>query len=278
MIHKGKKFEADIKALKELRAKQKKNPSKYEKAYIALRDRLADKYEVSVRAVQLWLKKRNPAIRKTRNDSGKERVKLSGKAKTMLHDAVSSGKNKKEALKLVVNNTGKNISKYKADKILKSEAEQKKAEAKPALYGQDFKEFLEAHFRLDLIPEGKNLILKIGKLKFPVTPEDIKDIQMILTNAYNRAQFAADKKLKLDRTYLRRVKTWHLFEQLLDMAIERVDSKTFNSLTLAVQRLELDPSKFSNPNFETLEAACRELKPDITFDEVFALVEKHSKE
>lgn len=278
MINKGKKFEADIKELKSLRAKSTKNPAKYESLYIKLRDELAAKYEVSIRTVQLWLNKKNPAIRKKREDAGRERVKLSPTVKTKLHDAVSSGANKKQALELIVNNKGTKVSKYKADKILKSEAEAIRAENKPAAFAEDISEFVEKYFKLDLIPENKSIMIKMDKVKFPLTRSDMKDIQMILKNAHNRAQYAAEKRLKLDRTHLRRVRTWHLFEQLLDEAIARNDQKTFNSLTLAMQRLELDPSKFANPNWETLEAVCKELKPDITFDEIYSLVEENTKE
>lgn len=276
MIYKGKNFESEVKQLKELKSKAVKNPDKWETEYITFRNSLSKKYKVTIRTIQNWLKAKTPWLRDLRSDQGRERVKLTPRVKTMLHDAVSSGKNKKETLKLIRKSTGKKISGYKAKKILSSQAEADKAKNKEPVFGDELRNFLTDHFKLDLIPEAKGIKMRFNKISYILTKEDASDVIMILSNAFNRYQYANEKKLKLDRTYLRRVRTWHLLEQLLDVATQRLDQKIFNTITLAMQRLEIDPSKFSSPDFLTLEKCCKELKPDITFDEIYYMLEKYT--
>lgn len=273
MLYKGKQFETDIRKLKELSATRKKNPKKNTAEYMKFRDSLAAKYKVSLRAVQLWNKKKSAWNRKKRDDEGKVRSRLPSGVTNKLNDLLDSNFSQKEAREIINNAAkGKKLSKRQLDRILQSKEQPKKEE--PA-YGDAFKEFLTNHFQLDYIPPQKGIKLKFKKFSFVVTRSDANDIIMVLSNAFNRSQFAQENKLKFDRNYLRRVRTWHIFEQLLTLATERLDQKTFNTLTLAMQRLEIDPAKFANPNFKTLESICKELKPDITFDEIYDMLEKY---
>lgn len=274
MIDKGRKFEADIKKLKELSAKRKRDRKKFEAVYLQFRNELAKKYGKTVRTVQNWLKDKTPWIRNQRDDAGKERVTLPADIKLIIKDAIDSGKTKKQAMELVIIETGNKVSDRKANQVLAGEVNPNE----PAYFGTEFKEFLNTYFQLDLIPSAKGIKLKFGKVSYPLHKHDHNDILMILTNAYNRAQFATENKIKFDRSYLRKVRTWHLLEQLLTLATERNDMKIFNVITQSMKRLEVDPAKFANPNFLTLEKICKDLQPDITFDEIYHLLEKHTKQ
>ena len=268
-IIRDKQFKAEIQQLKKLSALRKKDYTKYEHVYIANRNRIAQKYEVSIRTVQHWIKNKTPWVRQKRADVGKERVKVSRKITRMIDDGLKSGKKKKEVFKKVQEMSGQKLS----GRILDREAG-KEVNSDATGHGSEARDFFRKLFECDLIPPDKGNKMKYNKTVFMVNKSDLEDICRILGNAYNRYSDAKDK-FKINRASYRKTKLWQLYDEAVNIINERgVSISDLKEISLFIQRLEIDRNKI-NPRVITFWKILQDYKPDVTLDEVISLAEEY---
>lgn len=268
-MRKTKQFESDIRTLKSLAVKRKKNNKKYEPEYLQLRDEIAKRYDVTIRAVQKWVKAKTPWVRDKRDDAGKERVKLKSTTKRMLNDAIESGHLKKDAVKIVSSKTGEKISQRKLDKALNNSTVNDHTS-----FGNEAKEFFRKLFEIDLIPPDKGIKMKYHKTNFIINKSDLEDIMRILANAYNRYAESKDK-LKVNRASFRKSKLWQLYDEAVSLINDRgVNIADLKEISLFIQRLEIDRNKI-NPRVITFWKILQNFKHDITLDEVISMAEEY---
>ena len=229
-------------------------------------------WNVSERTVYRDLKSPNPAIRKIRSDSGVDRIKATRKELKMFRELVHAGKDLQQAKAIVEKKSKREITQYQINKI--SDEMKRMPVPDESSFGESIEKFLQKYFKLDLIAPENGVKVKLGTLSFIVTKEDVNDIILILINSYNR-NCKDDKKLKLDRNQLVRAKIYHVIEKMLRSAEDSESVKELEAITRMKKRLDIPIQNF-NPNFKVFEKVCKELKPDITFDTIYHLIEKHS--
>jgi hypothetical protein len=135
--------------------------------------------------------------------------------------------------------------------------------------------FFENFFAIDLVPvEGIQLQFK--NKKFFLEKDEIADIILILVNAYNKYA-SVNTKLKFDREELLKSKLYHLVEAQIRKLRESSKPKEVESLMRQYAHLKKRDFKITS-DLKVFEKCMRELKPDITFGEIYALIKKHSKE
>ncbi|MBV6480221.1 MAG: hypothetical protein HGGPFJEG_03074 [Ignavibacteria bacterium] len=256
------KFEQDIQKIKKITDAAKK---------VSAITQIAKAYKISRATVYRHLKKPVPSLRQVRSDAGKEKKPVAKKDIAVMSEIIKSGKTRKDAKKFL-----KGVSSHKLSKISKKVKDAEITEA-PKVITRGLKEFLEKHFNLEYVSDSSNITLKIGKLKIEITKEDANDIVMILCNAGNRTQ-DDNNKLKLDRMQFMRSKLIQLLEEKIRIAKQSNSTvKDLEAIMRMHTRLERKIDGL-NPNFKVLEKICKELKPDISFDEIFSLVEKYTTE
>lgn len=264
----------DIQELKKLRRRKDKS------AYQDRKKEIAKKWKVTGRAVEIWLTQRLPGMRKSRSDSGKARNKVTPKEKAIAKELITSGKSKKETGNILSLTTGKKVSTRKLNRITDEiDGELDSQEIQPSNFGDSLRDFIKGFFEVDLIPPGYGVEIKIAdpahpskKIKYIVPVEDCEDICLVLANSYNRV---SSETFKVDREQLRRRMIEHLVEQQVRMAkLGAVDTKTVKELVKMQKdltvRLDIDV------DIKLVEKICKELKKDITFDEIYQLLKKYS--
>jgi hypothetical protein len=135
--------------------------------------------------------------------------------------------------------------------------------------------FLEKFFELDLIP-SQGIQLKFKNKKFFLEREEVSDIILILVNAYNK-YVNVDSKLKLDGYDLLKRKMFHLLTAKINALKAEDNLKDLESFIRQYTLLSKQDFKMSE-DLKVFEKCMKELKPDITFDEIYSLIKKHSKE
>lgn len=269
MIYKGKEFEDDCKKLKLLRAKATKSRSKYGHEYTMFRNHMIEKYDVDVRTVQLWIKRKTPWIRDKRDDVGKERKKVSKKITALINDGIDAGLTQKKVKKIVQDKSGQKIS----QRVMVRELNKKTNEDETA-YGDEAKNYFRNLFELDLIPPDKGIKMKYGKTKFLILKSDLEDVCRILSNAYNRYADASDK-MKINRAADRKSKLWQMYDEAVNIINHRgVSIADLKEVSLFIQRLEIDRNKI-NPRVQTFWKILQNYSPEITLDEVISLAEEY---
>jgi hypothetical protein len=288
----NKQLNEDITQLKRLRKlkRSRKSPDCGAK-YITLQKKIAVKYKVTIRTVQNWLNARIPGKRKGRADAGKLRNKPESKEKKLITELIQSGLDIKDIRRIVEKRTGSPLSTRKLNNIRKL-VEKSIAEkplsfgegdstigasgggVEPSQFGDQAKQLFVKLFELDLIAPGHGVKIKVNGRYFTVPKEDVEDICLILANAYNRT---AAGKLKLDREHLLRQRLYHLVEaQVRLAATEHLNSKEVASMIKQFNDLKEDIKM--DANIRTVEKICKELKPDITWSEIGALIRKYTDE
>lgn len=254
------RFEQDIKKIRQT------TDSKKKKAMIQV---IAKSYKISQATIYRHLKKPVPSLRQVRSDAGKEKKPVTKKEVAVVAEIIKAGKPRKDA--------GKFIHKLSAGKLSRISKKVKNAEVTetPNVISSGIKNFLQKYFKLEYVSDSSNITLKFGKKKIEITKEDFNDIVMVLCNANNRT--ADDKnKLKLDRMQFMRSKLMQLLEEKIRIAKENSSNiKDLEAIMRMHGKLERKVSDL-NPNFKVLENICKDLKPDISFDEIFSLVEKYN--
>lgn len=263
----------DILELRKLRKRKTDIPK-----YMEMKRSIMKKYDVTARAVEKWLNRRNPGLRKSRNDAGKDRVKVIPKETKLVEELLQTGTDIKVMKKIVAKKTGKPISDRKLAKIrtrVELKPEEPAEEIKKSGFGDKAKELFMKLFEVDLIAPDHGIALKVNKETFVIHKDDVIDICLILANSYNRSQSNEAKKKKVDRELLRKQMILHLMEQQIRFASETGSTQDVESLTRMYDRLR---EKFvRDANIRVLEKVCKHLKPDIQFDEIVSLIDEYTE-
>lgn len=274
MKYRGKTYEDNIKRLKALRAEMKIRGRKSEVGiqYKKLMEKICKKFSISEKTVYRDMNKRVPGLRKTRADSGKYKSRITKNEVKIAEEIMRAGKTKKEAASKA--KVSQKKMKRISEKIQKAEAGARKSDE--SMFGKEAKKFFEKFFEFDLIAPEKGVRIRssssAGRVDFIVQKEDLKDIILILANAYNRQCFADEKKLKVSRDELRNMMMHQLVEELMMLARDAQDYKMIESITRMLDRLNEDEKLPGD--FDTIIKICKELKPDISASDVIELIKK----
>lgn len=261
--YRGNKYKEAIERLKELRANYKiTRLQDYKIKYLKLMENICKDFSISEKTVYRDMKKKIPGLRKNRYDQGKCKTRVSNKEIKIFEEVIMAGNLKAEA------KVKANVSQRKVKRITDKIKSQSKVIDKNAesTFGKEAKKFFENIFDFNLIAPNKGIKLK----GFLVPKEDLKDIILILANAYNRQCFADEKKLKVSRDELRNIFMHNLVEEQMMLARDTQDYKMIESITRMLDRLN-ENEKLPD-DFETMLKVCKELKPDISREELISLI------
>lgn len=247
--------------------------------YQEMKKGVAKKYNVTPRAVEMWINQRTPGARKVRNDAGKVKNKITAKEKKVAAELLEQGMKVKDVKEMVSEKTGKPISTRKLNRVrdqvnMGAEAEIENGDMeKESNFGDEAKDLFRRLFELDLIAPGRGISLNVGKKKFVIPKVVVEDVCLILANAYN--DLSTENKFKVDRDEVRKIKMFALLDQQMRLAsTERVDTKTVEAITRMYDRMKED--QVTDANIKVVVKVCEELRPGISFTEVFGLIRKHS--
>jgi hypothetical protein len=257
-LPRGKQYVDDVRKLVSLKVKD-------HDAYWSFRKIIMDQHGVSERTLYRDMKDKIPGLRKVRKDSGKLKSSMSAKAKAVMSEVLYSGKTKTEALKMAEKVTGKKVSTRVA-------ARTKPVEVANTNFDKDIKPFLEKLCGYDLMSPKAGIKLKFGKLPFTVNKEDLSDIILILTNAYNRSNESAG--LPLDKNELFRKKIFQLLEYNIKLAEASSDLRSLESITRMYNSIQEEHELGSD--FEIVYNICAALRPGISRQEVISMIKQHS--
>jgi len=268
MKFKGKEFLEDIRKLKKY-----KNTDKVK--YKMFMKTLCGVYNTSEKTIYREMAKPTPGVRKTRKDAGKSKTTITPKEKAIVRELLDSGEKKTKVKKVLEKITGKKTSTrklYKIDKKVKNMKPDKET-----TFGKNIQSFLERYFELIYWNESKEKTIKLGSYVFPVNKDDINDVVLVLTNAYNRyAEMNGKKLLKIDRLDLMRSKLYNLLAYRLKIAESETDLKTMESLTDIYNKLRVKQTNLPL-DYKVLENILKSFKPDITIDEIISLLKEHGE-
>ncbi|MDI6804630.1 MAG: hypothetical protein QME58_12435 [Bacteroidota bacterium] len=263
MKFKGRTYAKRINELKSLRHIDRPE-------YYKLMAEIEKCFGISVKTIYRDMNKPVPGLRKVRSDRGALKNPITKNELAIAEEIMKSGKTIKKTRKVIEAKTNKKVSTRKMQKIRTEAAKQKGS--RNSLFGNEARKFFEKLFEYELIAPGRGVEMKYEDVSFIVNKEDLRDVIMILTNAYNRAVLVDDKKLQLDRNQMRKVMLHHLIEDQMRIAAESADGKLVESLTRMIDRLEVEQK--IDVNFEVLENICKSFKPEITRSDVVELVKK----
>jgi CRISPR/Cas system CSM-associated protein Csm2 small subunit len=280
MKYRGKEYEEAIKALKQLSAEMKIRGRKSEirNQYVKAMKKVCEQFGLSKKTIYRDMRKRVPGLRKTRNDAGKVRSPLKPLNRQKAEEMISAGHTRefvKQQLKLSERKMKRMREKAKSRGRSKTRlVERSEIKGQKSMYGIEARKFFEKLFDYNLIAPSKGIALKHNGVSFLIGKEDLDDIILILSNAYNRFCFAEEKKLKLDRGKLRTALMYHIVEDQMRLAKEGADYKLVEALTRMLDRLNED-AKLPD-DFETMVKVCQQLKHDIGREEVIEIIKKVS--
>lgn len=263
----------DVQELKRL--KKPKNPEPYSQR----KKEISKKYGVTLRAVEQWMQKRSPGVRKTRADSGTIRNPISKKERKIVKELSEKGTDIKKIRKIAEEKTGRKLSQRKIDRIREKTDKEilEGKEEKETTFGDKAKEFFRRLFELDLISPEKGVAIETKNGRAIISKEDIEDICLILANAYNRS--GLKPAFAVDKNALLKERIFHLIEQQVRLAESGetvIDTKTIEAITRMYDKMteKYEP----DADILTVERICKELKPDISFTEIIELIKKYSDE
>jgi hypothetical protein len=257
------KYFADLEILKKLNVK-------YKKAGKDFQEKMTNEHGISRATIYRDISKRNARVRKVRNDRGKEKRKVTIEEKEIISQAVSAGKTKKEAATIAAEVTGR--KKIGVNKLVSVKPDPDSVPEN--LFGGAVKQLIEKIFKLDLMAEHQSVRVKVGNLQISLSKDDVEDIAMVLANAYNRNEFATEKKLKFDRTMLRKAMLSNLIEEQVNIAKDAGDYKMLEAITRMQERMDTD--KEMSGDFAVFDKCMRELNPELTKEEIINLIKKNS--
>lgn len=257
-LPRGQQYCDDVRKLVNLKVKDKE-------AYLSFRKVIMDQHGVSGRTLYRDMKDKIPGLRKVRKDSGRMRSNMSRKAKAVMSEVMFNGKTKKEALMMAEKITGKKVSTRVATRT-------KAVEVRNTNFGKDIKPFFEKLCGYDLMSPKAGIKLKLGRLPFIVEKEDLSDIILILTNAYNRSNESAG--LPLDKNELFKKKIFQLLEYNIKLAESSSDLKSLESITRMYNSIQEEHELGSD--FEIVYNICAALRPGISRQEVISMIKQHS--
>ncbi|MCC7158956.1 MAG: hypothetical protein IT281_05410 [Ignavibacteria bacterium] len=273
MMYRGKKYEDAIRKLRELKAEVKLGNQKLElrTQYKSFMEMVCKEFSISEKTVYRDMNKPVPGLRKNRNDRGKYRSKITDEEILKAEEIMKAGQTKKTVKKKL------GVSNRKMKRINSEVSKQDSGhntQDSVSNFGNEAKVFFEKLFEMNLIAPKNGIKLDYQDLSFIVPKADLGDIILILSNAYNRSCFADEKKLKVGRDELRNMMMHHLIEDQMRLAQESRDYKMIEAITRMRDRMSED-SRLPD-DFDTLLKVCKEIKPDISKEDVISLIKKVS--
>jgi hypothetical protein len=271
MQYRGKKYEEAILKLKEMNANYKMRRLKeFKDQYHSFMKKICDEFSISEKTVYRDMIKPVPGLRKNRNDRGKFRTKITEEEILKAEEIIMAGKSKKTVKeKLEVSNR-----KMKRINEKLEDTKNDKRETEETRFGFEAKEFFNKLFEIELIAPGKGIKLVYNDVNFIVSKDDLNDIILILSNAYNRACFSDNKKLKVSRDELRNMMMQQLVEDQMKLAQSSRDYKMIEAITRMRERMNENATL--PDDFETILKVCKELKPDLSKEDLIGLIKKVS--
>lgn len=257
-LPRGQQYCDDVRKLVSLKVKDKE-------AYWSFRKVIMEQHGVSGRTLYRDMNDKIPGLRKVRKDSGKLRSSMSLKAKAVMSEVMLSGKTKGTALRIAEKVTGKKVSTRVA-------ARTKPVDVRNTNFDKDIKPFLEKLCGYNLMSPEAGIKLKLGRLPFIVNKEDLSDIILILTNAYNRLNDSSG--LPLDKNELFRKKIFQLLEYNIKLAEASSDLKSLESITRMYNSIQEEHEL--GGDFEVVYNICAALRPGISRQEVISLIKQNS--
>lgn len=258
----GKKYIEDVRKLKSLKLKDLP-------AYRAFFKTVMKEYDISQRTLYRDMKtKKIPGLRKTRTDAGKIKSKMTREQIRIMSEAMDSGMTKIEAVRLASEKAKKKIS-FRVAQRTKHIIVNKGASTN---FDDNIKPFLEKICGFNLMSPKSAIKLKLGKLSFNVVKEDLAEIILILTNAFNRSNI--NDSIPLDKNELFRKKIFQLLEYNITLAEESCDLKSLESITRMYNSIQEDHEL--GADFEIVYKLCSELKPGISRPEVISMIKQNS--
>jgi transposase len=241
--------------------------------------RISKKYNLPERTIydhQNLIKKRGTLRRKKRSDKGKEK-NIPEECINQIKELRQGGRSLKESFAIVESKFKIKISRHRRLKFSRQIMKEINInDNNNSEFGDNLKNFLTEFFEINLIAPQKGINLKFNEVEFLLEKDEADDIILILINAYNKYA-GIDKKLKLDRIELLKMKLYHLLEAQVRQAAQDLNTKDLESITRQYLMLRKKDAK-APVNFKIFENCMKELKPDITFDELYSLIKKHSNE
>lgn len=262
-LKRGIKYVQDIAKLRSLKAHDSK-------AYLAFMKTISEEHCVSDKTIYRDMKKKNPGLRKIRTDRGKLKSRITPKAKKIISEVRQAGKTKMEAVKVAEKITGKKISTRVATRT-------KPVEVKQSNFGGDVKTFLENICGYNFMAPDAGIRFRHDKFSFNVNKEDLGDVILILTNAYNRqADNSGDTKLPLDKNELFRKKIFQLLEYNIKLAEGSADLRSLESITRMYNSIQEEHDL--GADFEVVYRICAALKPGLSRQEVISLIKQFANQ
>lgn len=253
------KFEQDIKKLKAIT-----DPALRKKTVIML----AKSYKVSQATIYRHMKKNIPGTRDTRSDAGKEKNPVTKKQVGVVMELIKAGKPQKDVKKFLP------VTDHQLAKISKK-AKTTVSNKTPPIIASSIESFLRQYFKLEYISDVSIIKVKLAKVEIELTKDDFNEIVMILANAANRTKEGFNK-LKLDRVMFMRSKFKRILETKIRIAEDSSSTDELKKLLSMFNDLDVKRAKELNPDVKVMEKVCKELKPDLEFDELVSLIEKYS--
>lgn len=261
ILIRGTKYIEDIRQLRSLKLKDKA-------AYFAFFKTVMKEYDISQRTLYRDMKsKKTPGLRKTRKDSGKFRSKMSLSQQRIMSEAMESGLTKQAAVKLAEERAKKKVSARVANRT-------KLISVPVTNFDDNIKPFLEKLCGYNLMSPKSAIKLKLGKLSFSVVKEDLSDIILILTNAFNRSN--ENNSIPLDKNELFKKKIFQLLEYNIKLAEENSDLKSLESITRMYNSIQEDHDL--GTDFELVYKLCSALRPGISRPEIISMIKQFSKQ
>jgi hypothetical protein len=259
----GKKYIEDVRKLKSLRLKDMS-------AYCAFFRTVMKEYDISQRTLYRDMKdKKIPGLRKTRADAGKIKSRMTPKQIRIMSEAMDSGMTKKDAVRLAEEKAKKKISFRVAQRTKHNMVD----DGSSTNFDDNIKPFFEKLCGYNLMSPKSAIKLKLGHLSFSVSKEDLSEIILILTNAFNRSN--ESNALSLDKNELFRKKIFQLLEYNIMLAEKSCDLRSLESITRMYNSIQEDHDL--GADFETVYKLCSELKPGISRPEVISMIKQNSK-
>lgn len=265
-MNKGLKYQEAINELKRLRAIDKNK-------YVKYRGEVAKQFKVSTRTIQRDMKKEKQ-VRKTRADAGKYKTEITHDEELMVTELMKAGKSKQEAVKIVSEKKNKKISVRLSNRIEPKETAST-GSGRSTMFGEEAKNFFEKIFELDMIAPDSGIKSKFKNVSFTVDKEHLSDIILSLVDCYNM-NASPGEKLQLDRKQYLRSQIFNLLSYQVSNNKVSCNLLDLNRITMMYQRMEIDYGEIS-PDLKVVINVCRALKPDITEDEIFALIKKYGE-
>lgn len=272
----GEAYRRAIEELKALQASKNITPAHHRlkrqrvEAYHRAMRRICKEYRISMFTVYRDMRKRVPGMRKVRYDRGTIRKRNHPTLIRKVDELMKARKTQKEiSAKL-------GVSAQRIRRARARIADDAGTQPERTMFGAEAKKFIEKLFQLDLIAPGRGIVLHHKGVRVVIGREDLKDIILIVANAYNRQCYAEQKKLKVDRAQLRNAMMHHLVEEQMMVARENSDYKLVEALTRMLDRLREETAL--PDDFDTVLKVCQELKADVSREDVIALIKKVASE